>query len=405
MVLHVSDTHLGAAPYGLTLRYRDVYEAFVEAMEIALREHVDLVVHTGDFFNSPNPPPDAYMVAAKVLRKLRDRDVKVIAIAGQHDMPKRRGLSPLQVLESLGLLKYVAVDEIAHWRIEDLEIVAVPYKLRDEISKLKSHGKGILAAHLILRETGVPQYDARLADLPEGFSYIALGDYHKHLELRLSNGTPVVYTGSTEVLRRDEVTENGRIVTIVDLSKREAHIQKVTLRTPRPWIAGRFTDVKTAIKTVTERAKQFVSNGLKTPIVYVELECKNSDLTEFYHVMDNLLKKNLIAYYKVEILESWSRDFEKVVLEEVGEVTLRSVVREVVGNDILASRILELLNDPSRESARKFVDEIASNKELKEALFKLLVKTKGRLPTRKTRAVESRNSHSFKKTGLAKFIR
>lgn len=69
--LHVSDTHLGAVPSGLLSRARDVYEVFKETIDIALKEHVDIYIHAGDFFNTSTPPPEAYVVAYRGLKKLK----------------------------------------------------------------------------------------------------------------------------------------------------------------------------------------------------------------------------------------------------------------------------------------------------------------------------------------------
>ena len=96
-VLHTSDTHLGYRQYGIVERENDVYDVFGEIIDIALREHVDLVVHSGDFFDSIRPPPQAILTAIRHLRRLREKGIPFIAILCDHDTPKRRVLPPLEI--------------------------------------------------------------------------------------------------------------------------------------------------------------------------------------------------------------------------------------------------------------------------------------------------------------------
>ncbi|RLG86821.1 MAG: hypothetical protein DRO39_02125 [Thermoprotei archaeon] len=400
MILHLSDTHLGAAPYGLTIRYRDVYEAFLEAMEVGAREHVDVVVHCGDFFDTPNPPPEAYVVAAKALRKLRDRGIEVLIIAGQHDTPRRRSISPLKTLESLGLVKYVAVDEVALWDVKGVKFVAVPHRARSSLRKVSVPRGSVLMAHLLLKETGIPQYDARVEDIPLGFKYVALGDYHKPLILRHRDGTPIAYPGSTEALRKDEYVPEGRSVLLVDLSRDEPVIQKVRLRSPRPWIIGRFSSVNEAAGSIARRASEIVSRGLKQPLVYAEL--LSEDASQLYATLDTLLRKGLIAYYRIEVV---TRDVGAEEPTEVPEgVNLEAVVRELVEDEELARRIVELVIAPSYDTVRKFVSDLLESEELVKSLERLVSKILRPAPQRSGHGNTSPLSGGSLR-GLARFFR
>ncbi|MEM4849179.1 MAG: DNA repair exonuclease, partial [Ignisphaera sp.] len=191
-VLHVSDTHLGAIPSGLLFRARDIYEVFKETIDIALKEHVNMYIHTGDFFNNPNPPPEAYIVAYRGLKKLKEKGIKIVVIAGQHDLPKRYAMSPLSILKDVGVIDYVAIDSIVNVDVDvegnKIAFVCVPYNLRHKIPSITilKERRTILMAHLLLKELGIPasEADISLDLIPQGFKYIALGDYHVKTMLR-----------------------------------------------------------------------------------------------------------------------------------------------------------------------------------------------------------------------------
>ncbi|MEM2200602.1 MAG: DNA repair exonuclease, partial [Ignisphaera sp.] len=169
LILHVSDTHLGAIPSGLLFRARDIYEAFKETIDIALKERVNVYIHTGDFFNNPNPPPEAYVVAYRGLKKLKEKDIKVIVIAGQHDLPKRYALSPLSILKDVGVLDHVAIDNIASTEVDigntKTTFICIPYNLRNKIPSLSipKESRSILMAHLLLKELGIPTSEADIS--------------------------------------------------------------------------------------------------------------------------------------------------------------------------------------------------------------------------------------------------
>jgi len=90
-IAHISDTHLGYRQYNLDERENDFYEAFNEAVDKAIEERADVLIHSGDLFDSPTPPIKALFVFKNALAKIDGR-IKIYTVLGDHDMPKRRGL-------------------------------------------------------------------------------------------------------------------------------------------------------------------------------------------------------------------------------------------------------------------------------------------------------------------------
>ena len=97
-IAHFADTHIGYRQYNLDEREKDIYDALDEIGDRILEEHADIVVHSGDLFDSPRPTPQAYRAFKKFLAKL-DGKVKVFAVLGDHDRPKIRGVAPHVLFE------------------------------------------------------------------------------------------------------------------------------------------------------------------------------------------------------------------------------------------------------------------------------------------------------------------
>lgn len=84
-LLHVSDWHLGRTLYNAS-RVEDHERVLGEIVELARAERPDLIVHTGDLFESPRPAYEDMDRAIQVLRELGSL-TKVVVLAGNHDSP------------------------------------------------------------------------------------------------------------------------------------------------------------------------------------------------------------------------------------------------------------------------------------------------------------------------------
>ena len=58
---HIADTHLGLVQYGSNEREEDVYDAFNQAIDIAIQDHVDFLIFAGDIFENPRPNGNAIL--------------------------------------------------------------------------------------------------------------------------------------------------------------------------------------------------------------------------------------------------------------------------------------------------------------------------------------------------------
>lgn len=376
LILHVSDTHLGAAPNGLISRARDVYEVFKETVEIALKERVNLYIHTGDFFHTYTPPPEAYVNAYKRLKELKEKNIKIVVIAGQHDTPKKQSLSPLQLLKDLGYIDILAVTDVVNEEIslgnEKLSVVCVPYLAREKIESVSPsrETKSILMAHLLLKEIGIPSTETQIsiAMIPSGFNYIALGDYHVKTIFKHKNGAPIVYPGATEIHKVNEYGE--KYVALIDLSKDEAYVNFIELQNVRPWIVLQCFDAMNCINTVLENSKTFLSKKRKKPLVYLYIDEKiKTEVISRY--LDDMIFKGYVEHYRLALKQektSEDENNEETHLEHLEHIDKMKILIEIVREEILARQLLEFIENPDRYSANQLVEFLKNNIDITRKL-------------------------------------
>jgi exonuclease SbcD len=83
-LLHTSDWHVGKHLRGAS-RLDEHRAVLAEIVDVAANARADLVLVTGDVFDTAAPPPDAQQVAWDALLGLRATGAQVIVIAGNHD--------------------------------------------------------------------------------------------------------------------------------------------------------------------------------------------------------------------------------------------------------------------------------------------------------------------------------
>jgi len=104
--LHVADVHLGFDRYDNSVRTKDFYLAFEDALEkYAIGQQVDFVLIAGDLFEHRMIQPNILNQAQLCLQLLKDANIPVLAIEGNHDnRPYGTKSSWLRYLASWDLL-------------------------------------------------------------------------------------------------------------------------------------------------------------------------------------------------------------------------------------------------------------------------------------------------------------
>ena len=114
-LLHTSDWHLGAK-LGRHDRTPDHLEALRGLLEVAESTQPDLILHTGDLFDSSRPPHETLRLGVSALGRLA-RIAPTLVIAGNHDSP-----TLLHVIDDLA----AAADPRRLWLVTTPEVLSFP---------------------------------------------------------------------------------------------------------------------------------------------------------------------------------------------------------------------------------------------------------------------------------------
>jgi DNA repair exonuclease SbcCD nuclease subunit len=234
-IAHLSDTHLGARQMhytydgGRNIREQDIYDAFVKAVDKILELRPAAVVHAGDLFDGYHPSAAALGVALDQVARLRDADIPIVIISGNHSTPRVAAVDHVfALLERFGGVhavhtepRVVAIGEVA--------VTAIPHcNDRDQLSAWitnaepsPQHRFNVLVAHVGLdglghvgaSEAGSVAVSGETLEAVASFGYIALGHLHKFDRPRIN----AVYAGSLErITWADDARHKG--IVEVDLA-------------------------------------------------------------------------------------------------------------------------------------------------------------------------------------------
>lgn len=221
-LLHVSDTHLGNRQYGSDVRREDFLDAFEEAIEYAIDQDVDAVIHTGDLFDSRDPRLPDLNRCIDALQRLDDADIPFLGIVGNHE--RKMDDQYLDLISKTGAAE--RLDESPRMVNDEVAVYGI-----DAVTKPAWHAKDftldepladaytILCMHQLLHPP-VPEIFAEhpLDDVLERVNLdldaLALGDYHE-TEGTIEDGTRVWYAGSTERCAKDETSP--RTVSLLEI--------------------------------------------------------------------------------------------------------------------------------------------------------------------------------------------
>lgn len=277
LILHISDTHLGKRQYGQEFREQDVYNIFNQLIDTAIKEHVNAIIHTGDFFDVYEPPNRAELEAVRALKRLEKHSIPFIAIAGDHDTPKRADARyPQELLSELGLIKFLHARTEIKYTIGDVEIYGISHvptlykdKLRLKMLSIKPESrKSILMLHQGIKEI-LPyegSWQIMKNDLPKELKYYACGHIHDRTLEYLDGGRILEIAGSPDIMREEEINgyqKNGKGATLIDFSKDQPEVQFINLDI-RPQIVEVIdtTKLEDEIKRVSEKLRQFKERPL-----------------------------------------------------------------------------------------------------------------------------------------------
>ncbi len=203
-VIHISDVHLGYQRFnkvtndGINQREFDVVKTFEEVVYKTASLNPDLVIISGDLFDSTKPSNFSIVSALQIIRNLRN--TRVVIISGNHDKPKKREIvSPVECLKFYDNVYVITSNSVL--RLDDLGCVVYcicqpdsAFEFLRETYGYKNYKK-ILTLHTLVKEVD-DRAKLSISDLNSVYpmDYIAMGDLHECKEVLLN----AWYSGSLD---------------------------------------------------------------------------------------------------------------------------------------------------------------------------------------------------------------
>ncbi len=223
--IHVGDTHIGQV-YKNETRNNDIKNAFIQMIDYALESKVDFIVHSGDLFDTGNPPLDSLLFVTDQMNRLKKEGIQVFIIPGSHDVGIGEEDSIIELFDRNELL--VNLNSKKYLKINDtVELSGITYKgaficgikgkrsrVEDEIFKRlrikedKSAYIKIFLFHHTISFLGEKFKDLETESLPKGFDYYAAGHWHGHKDNIPYDKGIIQYPGSLEYCDEKEIVDN-----------------------------------------------------------------------------------------------------------------------------------------------------------------------------------------------------
>jgi len=371
LIGHISDTHLGLRQYNLEEREEDFYKVYNELIEKLMEEHVDLIIHSGDLFESPRPPTKALLVVQNSVLKLWERGIAFYSIPGGHDQFKRRGLPPHALFERLGMKVLTHRNPYDVFRKEGHEVFIggvqhIPRHLKEALlallsqlsNRAKSYEKRVLVLHQSIKEFFPIDYELSLANLPDNFNYYAMGHIHKRIVRNFGDGL-LAYSGSTEAWNRSEYQDyvkNGKGAYIIDISGDVPSLHKVDVSSIRPHIVEEINAEKFTyqLHRLVNKVKEFKVK----PIIHLMVRGPITSRRLVRSLASRILSPYALTIRLEFELERLSEG--ESILETTSQLNLRDLMYKELKNARvaeLAYRLFEALRKENLEEARKLVRE------------------------------------------------
>lgn len=211
---HITDCHLGS---WRNPKLRDLnLQAFEKSISISIKEQVDFILITGDFFDVNIPQLAPVKRAVEILKQARDSGIEIYMIYGSHDF-NTANVSMIDILHSAELfikptefqtnpnsviLKFF-VDKKTGAKITGISgrKVGLDREIFEKLDKKNlemEDGFKIFLLHKGIQE--ILPLDMNFRDslpislVPKGFDYYGGGHIHKRVEKKI-DGSVIVYPG------------------------------------------------------------------------------------------------------------------------------------------------------------------------------------------------------------------
>ena len=277
---HISDIHLGLVQHGSEEREQDIYDVFNQSIDISIKDHVDFVIFAGDIFQVPNPNGTAVVQMGNGLKRLKQNSIDSFFILGEHDISRIRATPVPYVYHNLGFSKYIGQGKPISYKgvllagfdkIRKVEMPQYQEKFAAVNKSAQEHsGHRILVLHQGITEFNKFAGEILSTDLPENFTYYAMGHLHDKAVRRFTHlDGPVAYPGSTELTTNEGIRETEKGFFQVDISSADASPVWIKLDS-RPQMSFK-TEYQDLARTIGEITEKIVAGG-KSPVIEIKIQ-------------------------------------------------------------------------------------------------------------------------------------
>ena len=399
----LSDFHLGFSQPG---REKDAFENALSAMKSAVKEGVDAIVFTGDFFHHDVPKQETLLEALRLLsvakrapqsstrvvvegkaekRVVEFTGIPFIGIHGTHEFRGRDFANVLEILDKAGFMAYIHAERAFLSKHREKVVLhglgGVPEKKALDALKHwnpvpEAGACNILLLHQSFKEF-LPFEDEMVAtlsisDLPKGFDLIVNGHIHWGSETR-EEGIRLLMPGSTVVTQMKKLESKKKKAYFVfdtktgTLSEREIkgqrpfHYSKLELKNANPETAKEMV--------IDEIEKLIAGEQSQKPLVKIKLTgslskgFSQSDLN-LAEIKESFGEKAIVSFSADFHEESFGKKMkelsaiqaEKKSVSELGlELLEKNLAETDFGNAFDPRRIFSLLKNNDSEKAMKII--------------------------------------------------
>ncbi len=233
-IIHTGDLHLGMTFKSLgeksKLHRRDCQDVFSNIIDLTITEKADALLIAGDLFDKSNPSKSIVSFVIGELKRLKEGNIPVFIITGNHDPYKKDSLwfsykfpSNVFIFDS---------NNLEPKAIGNLEIYGLAY-INDTKEPLKGFSAkksdrfkiGLIHGSTTNIKEDDPEYNYRPITKTQinnsGLNYIALGHFHDLLDLKTK--VKCFYSGSPEGLNFKNKPDSG--VLIVSYKRGEVSVK------------------------------------------------------------------------------------------------------------------------------------------------------------------------------------
>ncbi|MGM0378385.1 MAG: metallophosphoesterase family protein [Bacillota bacterium] len=335
-ILHCSDIHLGKRPFGSEKfsqnRYLDYFKSFDFIVNQAIKKDVDVFLIAGDFFDKKELIPKTLEKAEKSLNKLKDRNIRVLIIEGNHDRSKsgdkmNSWISYLESKELLEKLEYKIniEDDKENYFFDKIKIKGINFYglgypghqvekiMKSLAQKIDKNERNIVMVHTAIADSSfLPgTINKETIDLfKQKSEYIAGGHFHQHFKYPKEN--PYFFLpGSSEYWNILKEYNQNKGFIIYDTENLDYHFHETSKREIIPLkYEINCNNEGELIEFLNERVSEKID--FKQKVVIVELKVFTDLFIDINMVKSIYESKNpLEVFVKIKYINSYEESTER----------------------------------------------------------------------------------------------